>query len=153
MSNEQILREVNVISMKEHKGGGKRHEKMGAHHHTRPFHGIRVPKGILLPPLFIPSILLLLKEEPSHGYSLQKKLSDVGVVDAEMDPSPIYKVLRMLEEQDLAVSEYDSGGRGPARKVYSLTGKGDETLDFMAERIEKATEIIAWFQDRYQELQ
>jgi PadR family transcriptional regulator PadR len=115
-------------------------------------HGMRIPKGILLPPLFIPSILLLLKEEPSHGYSLLKKLSEVGVVDAEMDPSPIYKVLRMLEEQGLAVSEHESGDRGPARKVYRLTKKGDETLTIMAGLIDKAAGIIEWWQDKREEL-
>lgn len=118
----------------------------------RSFHGVRMPKGILLPPLFIPSILLLLKEEPSHGYSLLKKLSNIGVVDVEMDPSPIYKVLRMLEEGGLAVSENVSGDRGPARKEYRLTTKGNETLAFMAGLIDRATEIIKWFQYKYDEL-
>ena len=119
---------------------------------ARSFHGVRIPKGILLPPLFIPSILLLLKEEPSHGYSLLKKLSNVGVVDVEMDPSPIYKVLRTLEEGGLAVSEYGDGDGGPARKVYRLTTKGNETLAFMAGRIDRATGIIEWFQGKYDEL-
>lgn len=124
-----------------------------AHKGAIPLHGMRIPKGILLPPLFIPSILLLLKEEPSHGYSLLKKLAEVGVVDAKMDPSSIYKVLRMLEEQGLAVSEHESGGRGPARKTYRLTKKGNETLAFMAALIDRATGIITWFQGKYEGLQ
>lgn len=122
-----------------------------AHRGPLPLHGMRIPKGILLPPLFIPSILLLLKEEPSHGYSLLKKLAEVGVVDANMDPSSIYKVLRMLEEHGLAVSEYSSGERGPARRVYRLTKKGDETLTYLAALIERATETIAWFKGKYEE--
>jgi len=117
------------------------------------FHGIKIPRGILLPPLFIPSILLLLKEEPSHGYSLLKRLADVGVVDADMDPSPVYKALRLLEEKELAVSEHEGGNKGPARKIYRLTDKGSEALSAMASRIERATEIIRWFRDKYKELQ
>jgi len=117
------------------------------------FHGIKIPTGIIFPPLFIPSVLLLLKEEPSHGYSLLKRLADVGVVDADMDPSPVYKVLRLLEEKGLAVSEHEGGNKGPARKVYRLTDKGNEALSAMASRITRATEIIGWFQKKYKELQ
>jgi PadR family transcriptional regulator len=131
-------------------GGFPGHGK--SHRGHMPLHGMRVPKGILLPPLFIPSILLLLKDEPSHGYSLLKKLAEVGVVDAKMDPSSIYKVLRMLEEQGLAVSAYGSGERGPARKVYRLTKNGDDTLTNMVALIDRATEVIAWFKDKYKKL-
>ena len=138
---------------KEGRAGDRPRGHGAAHHRPIPLHGMRIPKGILLPPLFIPSILLLLKEEPSHGYSLLKKLADVGVVDAQMDPSSIYKVLRMLEEQGLAVSEHESGDRGPARKIYRLTKNGGETLAFMAALIDRATGAIAWFQGKYEELE
>jgi PadR family transcriptional regulator len=134
------------------KTGDKAPEKRVPFKGAVTLHGMRIPKGILLPPLFIPSILLLLKEEPSHGYSLLKKLSKVGVVDADMDPSPIYKVLRMLEEQGLAESEHESGDRGPARKVYRLTKQGDQTLTIMAGLIDKAAGIIEWWQDKREEL-
>lgn len=132
------------------KAGDRVQEQEAAPEVTIPLHGMRIPKGILLPPLFIPSILLLLKEEPSHGYSLLKKLAEVGVVDAKMDPSSIYKVLRMLEERGLAVSEQESGDRGPARRTYSLTEKGNEALAFMAALIDRATGTIAWFQGKYE---
>lgn len=112
----------------------------------------RSTKGILIPPLFIPSILLLLKEEPAHGYSLLKKLSRIGVVGPDMDPSPIYKTLRWFEDIGLAVSEREKGERGPDRKVYRITDAGDEALSFFASRIETAGEIIAWFQDKYEGL-
>lgn len=69
-----------------------------------------------------------------------------------MDPSPIYKVLRMLEGEGLALSEHSDGEREPARKVYSLTEKGNETLAFMKARIERTTGIIAWFQGKYEKL-
>lgn len=100
----------------------------------------------------MPSILLLLKEQPDHGYSILKKLADIGVVDPEMDPSPVYKVLRMFEEEGLTVSEHESGGKGPARKVYRITDKGEETLAFLASRMDKAAEIVGWFQAKYEEL-
>ena len=155
MNDGQYLKEVIVELIKGDKVGNKSHKTEASHPGAGLFHGIRIPKGILLPPLFMPSILLLLREEPSHGYSLLKKLSNVGVVDAEMDPSPIYKVLRMLEEGGLAVSKNVSSmssNGGPARNVYRLTTKGREALAFMAMRIDRATEIIEWFQGKYDEL-
>ncbi len=108
--------------------------------------------GILFPPLFFPSILLLLAEEPSHGYLLSKKLAEAGIVDDKMDPSPIYKILRNLEEWELAVSEHVEEGRGPARKVYQLTDKGREALSFMASRVDTATDLIKWFKGKYKAL-
>lgn len=108
--------------------------------------------GLLLPPLFFPSILLILKEEPQHGYSIFKKLVEVGIVDSRMDPSPVYKTLRYLETYAMAVSEHQESGKGPARKVYRLTDQGEETLAFLALKVDQATEIIKWFQSTYQEL-
>jgi DNA-binding PadR family transcriptional regulator len=70
-----------------------------------------------------------------------------------MDPSPIYKVLRLLEEEGLAVSEYESGNKGPARRVYRLTDKGNEALSVMASRLDRSTDIIRRFQGKYKELQ
>lgn len=137
---------------KDEKAGDRLPEQGATPKDLIPLHGMRIHKGILIPPLFIPSILLLLKEEPSHGYLLLKKLAEVGVVDPKMDPSSIYKVLRMLEEQGLAVSQHESGDRGPARKTYRLTKKGNRTLSFMAAFIDNATATIAWFQGKYDEL-
>jgi DNA-binding PadR family transcriptional regulator len=132
----------------------------GGGHHRQNSHAFRrfsrvdprATKGIIIPPLFIPSILLLLKEEPTHGYALMKKLSQLGVVSPDMDPSPIYKTLRWFEEIGLAVSESERGERGPDRKVYRVTEAGDESLAFFASRVEEAGKIIAWFQRKYEEL-
>lgn len=134
------------------RNGGKSHMKRGHTHQGFSRVDPRSTKGILIPPLFMPSILLLLKEEPTHGYSLLKKLSSIGVVSADMDPSPVYKTLRWFEDIGLAVSEREKGERGPDRKVYSITEAGDEALSYFASRIETAGEIIAWFKDKYEGL-
>jgi PadR family transcriptional regulator len=133
-------------------GGGHHHKSSPAH---KGFSRIdpRATKGIIIPPLFLPSILLLLKEEPTHGYALLKRLAQIGVVSPDMDPSPIYKTLRWFEETGLVVSERERGERGPDRKVYRITEAGNESLAFFAPLVEKAGEIITWFQDKYRELQ
>jgi PadR family transcriptional regulator PadR len=132
--------------------GGVHRKKSGHAHRRLSRIDPRATKGIIIPPLFMPSILLLLKEEPTHGYGLLKKLSQLGVVSPDMDPSPIYKMLRWFEEMGLVVSERERGERGPDRKVYRITEAGDESLAFFASLVEKAGEIISWFQDKYKEL-
>lgn len=139
--------------MPEHKRDKGRPHGRREHAHRR-FSRVdpRSTRGILIPPLFIPSILLLLKEEPTHGYALLRKLSQLGVVSPDMDPSPVYKTLRWFEDIGLAVSRREKGERGPDRKVYSITDAGDEALASFASLIETAGEIITWFKGKYDEL-
>lgn len=109
-------------------------------------------KGIVFPPLFLPTILLFLKEGPTHGYALLKKLAAIGIANPDMDPSPLYKSLRFLEEQGLVLSEHESGEKGPARKVYRLTEQGEKALQSMASVVERASDIVEWYLKKYEEL-
>ncbi|MBN2026057.1 MAG: PadR family transcriptional regulator [Actinobacteria bacterium] len=137
------------------KANGDRHhgKKDGHAHRWHARVGPGATKGILIPPLFMPSLLLLLKEDPAHGYALLKRMAQLGVVSPDMDPSPVYKTLRWFEEMGLVVSERERGERGPDRKVYRITKKGDESLASFAPMVDKAGEIIAWFRDKYEELE
>jgi PadR family transcriptional regulator len=110
-------------------------------------------KGVLFPPLLYPSVLIILKEEPVHGYVLLKKLIDIGLVDSGMDPSVIYRLLRGLEEAGMAQSEHVDEGKGPTRKVYRLTDRGNAGLSAWPTQLEKARELIDWFMDKYSALE
>lgn len=72
------------------------------------------------------AMLVLLKECECHGYELFKRLTDTGL------PTPsatqVYRVLRSMEEADLVKSTWDLSERGPARRVYTLTPRGDQYL-------------------------
>ena len=68
------------------------------------------------------AILMVLREEPRHGYAIMKAIAD-AYGDA---PSPgiVYPTLQMLEDQGcITMHEEDN------KKVYSLTGKGREYLE------------------------
>jgi PadR family transcriptional regulator PadR len=107
------------------------------------------PCGGNIPRHFIlPAILLLLNEEPSHGYVLFHKLSELGVMDADMSPATVYRVLSKLEEEGLTSHEYADDGQGPVRKVYTLTGEGEEALAWWRSHIEKARGFLDWFVKR-----
>ena len=112
---------------------------------------LKVPGHKQLPEQFTyPIILLLLAEEPTHGYSLFKKLCEQGVYDSEADASLIYPTLRNLKDQGLIDSELVDEGAGPPRKVYHLTAAGRVTLAAMAEHMGYMAAAIEHFQERYE---
>ncbi len=84
--------------------------------------------GPRLEGLIIPSLLMLLREKPSHGYEIMEKLNDLDFLMTLPDPGSVYRHLRRMEEEGLVKSRLETGGSGPARKVYSLTAEGDEYL-------------------------
>ena len=74
------------------------------------------------------AILSLIAEQPRHGYELE------GVIEArgmrawtEIGFSSIYYLLNKLEKGGLIRSQLQqSGGKGPARKVYTITPQGSQ---------------------------
>ena len=105
--------------------------------------GGNIPRHFVLP-----AILLLLNEEPSHGYSLFRKLSELGVTESDMSPATVYRVLSKLEEEGLAVHENVDEGQGPTRKVYTLTDEGRKAMAEWRSQIEKTRGLLDWFSNR-----
>lgn len=93
----------------------------------------------------LPAILLLLDEEPSHGYSLSRRLAEVGITDGEISPAAVYRVLSRLEQEGLAVHEHVDEGQGPTRKVYELTAEGKKALEDWRSHIERTRGLLDWF--------
>ncbi len=94
---------------------------------------------------FVEPVLLLLlrKKGRSHGYELAESLGEYALTDAEVDRGQLYRTLKNLEENGHVVSEWDTEGRGPARRLYKLTPSGEEHLREWAEvlgRLSKAAE-------------
>ncbi len=99
-----------------------------------------------------PAIMLLLAEEPVHGYELMNKLKELGV-GRGADPSLVYRVLRLLERSGLAESRLDDSGAGPARKVYALTPQGLELLDLWMSNLDEVCELLQQLKRRYRKLE
>ena len=78
-------------------------------------------------PLIVPHLLLLLAEQPRHGYELAESLRSwkfKGVTT-----STVYRELARLEEDGLVQSFWQSSQtRGPVRHMYELTGAGRDDL-------------------------
>lgn len=78
-------------------------------------------------PLIVADLLLLLAEQPRHGYELAEslRLSEYEGVT----PSTVYRELAKLEEDGLVQSFWQSSQvRGPARHMYELTDAGRSDL-------------------------
>lgn len=76
----------------------------------------------------IPCLLMLLNKSDSHGYQLIESLGNLNYLNNIPDSGVIYRHLRKLEQEEMIESELQEGGGGPARKVYSITDKGEDCL-------------------------
>ena len=72
-------------------------------------------------------VLQLLDSQPMHGYQIITKIrKNFGVY---FGPSTIYPLLNSLEKKDQVESKWNMQSERP-RKVYQLTNKGKNVLDF-----------------------
>ncbi len=98
-----------------------------------------------------PSLLLALKKKPSYGYELIQEISQFGFVEGQVPPGMIYRHLRDLEENGIVVSEWETGGAGPAKRVYQLTSEGEAVLGFWIDYMRQQAERLRRFVDMYHE--
>ena len=105
--------------------------------------GLRHPSALVGP-----CILLLLAEQPSHGYALVDRLKELGFVDGST--GSLYRELRRLEDAGLAHSYWEaSQTRGPARRVYELTAAGRRALNGCADGAVDLIHTLEDFLGRY----
>ncbi len=75
-----------------------------------------------------PALLTLLRRDNDHGYNLLQGLEELGINTEGMDPSVVYRALRDMEEEGLVQSQWGDESLGPRRRVYSLTGDGEDVV-------------------------
>jgi poly-beta-hydroxybutyrate-responsive repressor len=97
-----------------------------------------------------PSLLLLLRERPLHGYELIDRLPEV-VGEGRVDVGNLYRLLRSLEAEGVVSSEWSAELPGPAKRTYELTADGRSLLDRWAEALREAQTDVQSFLDRYEE--
>ncbi|MGH9185986.1 MAG: helix-turn-helix transcriptional regulator, partial [Acidimicrobiales bacterium] len=94
-----------------------------------------------------PAILVLLKENESHGYELVARLGDMGFEVGDF--GGLYRVLRTMDEEGLVVSVWGEPERGPARRVYRLTDEGEQYLRESAPALVSQRRALGEMLDRY----
>src|SRR5207237_8651286 len=102
-----------------------------------------VPKNFLRP-----CLLLLLREQPAHGYELLERLRPLGF--AGDDPGGLYRTLRALARDGLVHSSWEPSTSGPERRIYELTRAGTEELHALALSLAGCREVLDRFLSRAQ---
>ncbi|CAN5389057.1 helix-turn-helix transcriptional regulator [soil metagenome] len=85
-------------------------------------------------------VLLLLAEAPSHGYELLEGLRDLGIDRA--DPGGLYRSLRAMEQEGLVSSLWEESTAGPARRSYTLTDAGEQSLGNWATILKDVRKVL-----------
>jgi poly-beta-hydroxybutyrate-responsive repressor len=107
------------------------------------------PPGALPKNFLRPCLLLLLREQPAHGYDLLERLRPLGF--SRDDPGRLYRALRALESDGLVHSAWEPSGSGPDRRIYELTRPGMEALHDAVQSLLATNAIIGVFLSRYSE--
>ncbi len=71
-------------------------------------------------------VLKLIARKPTYGYEIVMQLKQVGFAD--ISESTLYPLLLRLEQQGKVVVERRPSPKGPSRKYYIVTEKGEEAL-------------------------
>lgn len=95
---------------------------------------------------------LLKKQDKTYGYELMGAVQQHALTDSIVEPGALYRTLRKLEESGFVVSIWDASSSGPARRVYELTGDGENHLREWIEVLKHLSESMSGFVSDVQEL-
>ncbi len=94
-------------------------------------------------------VLLALAEKPLHGGAILTTLSE-RIPRFTPDSAAIYRTLQQCEDDGEVASEWDTSGKGPARKLYRLTKVGWKRLDAWRDEIESRVDVLNYFLTTYE---
>ena len=95
-----------------------------------------------------PRLLLQLAKKPAHGYELMDIISQED--ELSTDPGNLYRLLRMMEEDGLVKSNWDTSGGGAARRIYQITDQGLDHLHAWMVSIRKTRQLLDDFLSEYE---
>ena len=83
------------------------------------------------------AILLLLSEQPSHGYQIIQQVSERTGGIWQPSPGSVYPALQLLEDEDLVRAEQNEG-----RRVFHLTDAGRAYVEAHREELNAAWKAV-----------
>jgi len=95
----------------------------------------------LMTSMLEPAALVLLGEQPRHGYTLLADLGALGM--GTLHPSVVYRTLREMEGLGWVQSNWEMDQtQGPPRRIYHLTLQGEAALQHWKQELEKTGKLI-----------
>jgi PadR family transcriptional regulator, regulatory protein PadR len=73
-------------------------------------------------------VLAVLDEGGGHGYEIAQRLRERSEGVFDVGEGTLYPLLHRLERDHVVASRWQEGTAGPRRRVYRLTGAGQEAL-------------------------
>lgn len=95
-------------------------------------------------------LLLFLREGPAHGAVLKARLDQL-LPELDIEAGAIYRTLRDLDERGALVSTWEPSVSGQARRIYSLTEKGQAELACWQADIHRRLRALQTFLDLYEQ--
>lgn len=95
-----------------------------------------------------PAVLLLLAEQPSHGYEIAESLEGL-LMEGRVDFGNLYRLLRSLEAEGIVSSSWNDEVPRPLKRTYELTGEGAALLGAWATSLQAAVKRIDTLLQRY----
>lgn len=94
-----------------------------------------------LPKVFLRAcVLILLDEQPCHGYELLDQLRQLGM--AGVDTGGLYRSLRSMEEDGLVCSQWETSPSGPPRRSYHLSAPGEAALGTAVSHLQEVRDAL-----------
>lgn len=94
-------------------------------------------------------ILLFLLDGPNYGNAILTRMN--GELPSQFADGPaIYRALGEMEKTGLVRSSWDASCGGPAKKYYTITGKGRKELAKAEKDIETRVQNLQFFLNRFQ---
>ena len=108
---------------------------------------IEEPQGGLPRNYLRATLLLLIGEEPAHGYDLLEHVGHLGL--GRVDPGGLYRALRVMERDGLVSSSWEHSAAGPARRTYKLLPDGTDWLHAWAGALRESHRYLSTYLARY----
>ena len=97
-------------------------------------------------------LLLMINEQPMHGYQLNEVLEERGLVRKDrFKTGSLYTILNRMEENELLTSHQEESEEGRPRRVYAITETGKNRLKAGLEHMLRRKRLLDELEQYYNE--